>query len=217
MSLMSVLIKDQILGRIKDGSLAFKPGLDNLQLQGHSVDLRLGFTFMIPKVWQPGDGGREAVNLDPLHQTGASHFDVVELEQGQHFDLLPNEYILVSSLETITVPSDLMAVLYPRSSVNRRGLSVDLSGIVDAGYSGKLVLPVRNNTRSQTVRLYPGERFCQLVFQQLSGEVHTRQSRHHMKDVAEGLAEEDEQEVNLVTKGDISALKEKYPIGGAFQ
>ena len=193
---MSVLVKQQILERIKGGGLAFKPGLDNLQIQGHSVDLRLGFTFMIPKVWRPSDGGREAVTLDPLHSIGAAHFDIVELEEGQHFDLLPNEYILVSSLETITIPKDLMAVLYPRSSVNRRGLSVDLTGIIDAGYSGKLVLPVRNNTRSQTVRLYPGERFCQLVFQQLMGEIETKQSRHHMKDVAEGLAKEDEGEVD---------------------
>ncbi len=209
---MSVLVKQQILERIKGGGLAFKPGLDNLQIQGHSVDLRLGFTFMIPKVWRPSDGGREAVTLDPLHSIGAAHFDIVELEEGQHFDLLPNEYILVSSLETITIPKDLMAVLYPRSSVNRRGLSVDLTGIIDAGYSGKLVLPVRNNTRSQTVRLYPGERFCQLVFQQLMGEIETKQSRHHMKDVAEGLAKEDEGEVDLITKGDINKLKEAYPL-----
>ena len=209
---MSVLAKQQILERIKNGGLIFKPGLDNLQIQDHSVDLRLGFTFMIPKTWLPGNEGREAITLDPLHSIGASHFDIVELEQGQHFDLLPNEYILVSSLETITIPKDIMAVLYPRSSVNRRGLSVDLTGIIDAGYSGKLVLPVRNNTRSQTVRLYPGERFCQLVFQQLAGEIDTKPSRHHMRDVAEGLAKEDEQEVDLITKGDIKQLKETYPL-----
>ena len=209
---MSVLVKQQILERIKSGGLAFKPGLDSLQIQGHSVDLRLGYTFMIPKIWRPGDEGREAVTLDPLHSIGAGHFDIIELEQGQHFDLLPNEYILVSSLETITIPKDIMAVLYPRSSVNRRGLSVDLTGIIDAGYSGKLILPVRNNTRSQTVKLYPGERFCQLVFQQLMGEIETKQSRHHMKDVADGLAKEDEKEVDLITRGDINKLKEAYPL-----
>jgi dCTP deaminase len=209
---MSVLVKKQILERVKNGDLAFSPSLDSLQLQGHSVDLRLGFTFMIPKVWRPSEGGREAVALDPLRDAGAAHFDVVELEQGQHFDLLPNEYILVSSLETITIPKDLMAVLYPRSSVNRRGLSVDLTGIIDAGYSGKLVLPVRNNTRSQTVRLYPGERFCQLVFQQLTSEVDIRHSRHHMMDVADGLAKEDTSEVELIVAGDIDDLKKHYPI-----
>lgn len=208
---MSVLIKDEILKRIKEGALEFKPGLDSLQVQGHSVDLRLGFTFMIPKVWKPTEAGREALSLDPLRSIGGSHFDVVELEQGQHFDLLPNEHILVSSLETITIPKDLMAVLYPRSSVNRRGLSIDLTGIIDAGYSGKLILPVRNNTRSQTIRMYPGERFCQLVFQQLSGEVDVKKSRHHMRDVAEGLAKEDTKEVDLVTKGDIDGLKKAYP------
>src|SRR5438105_15936371 len=88
------------------------------------------------------------------------HFDVVELEKGQFFDLLPNEHILVSSLESIAIPDDLMAIMYPRSSINRKGISVDQTGIVDSGYEGQLVIPIRNNTQSQTVRLYPGERFC---------------------------------------------------------
>ena len=33
-----------------------------------------------------------------------------------------------------------------RSSVNRRGISVDLTGIIDAGYEGQLIIPIRNNT-----------------------------------------------------------------------
>src|SRR3989344_384400 len=200
---MSVLVKQQILERIKSGGLAFKPSLDSLQIQGHSVDLRLGFTFMIPKVWRPGDGGREAVNLDPLHNIGASHFDIVELEQGQHFDLLPNEYILVSTLESITVPKDLMAILFPRSSVNRRGLSVDLSGIIDAGYEGQLIIPITNNIH-QTIRLYPGERFCQIIFEELTGNAKPITSRFHKQDIIKGFVPEKSQtEKNLIRKGDI--------------
>ena len=44
------------------------------------------------------------------------------------------------------------------------------------------------------------------------GEIETKPSRHHMRDVAEGLAKEDEREVDLITKGDINKLKEVYPI-----
>src|SRR3954469_2761862 len=126
---MAVLTKTEILERVKSGDIAFSPGLDEFQIQTHAVDLRLGFTFLIPKVWRMTEKGRKALTIDPLKDHGPEYFDVVELEQGQSFDLLPEEYVLVSTLETIKVPNDLMAILYPRSSVNRKGLSVDLTGI----------------------------------------------------------------------------------------
>ncbi len=209
---MSVITHQKIRERIKDGSLVFTPALDQFQLQSHSVDLRLGFTFMLPKVWKLTEKGRESISINPLRTTGAGHFDIVELEQGQYFDLLPQESIIVSTLETIKMPKELMAVLYPRSSTNRKGLSVDLTGIIDAGYEGQLALPVKNNTRSQNIRLFPGERFCQLVFQELDQSVEARPSRHHKRDIAEGLASENEGEVDLVMQGDIKKIKELYPL-----
>ena len=208
---MSVLTKDEILTRVKEGSLGFIPGLDSFQLQTHAVDLRLGFTFLIPKAWRMTDRGREALALDPLRDHGPEYFDVIELEQGQSFDLLPEEYVLVSTFETIKVPNDLMAILYPRSSVNRKGLSVDLTGIIDSGYEGPLTLPIRNNTRSQVIQLHPGERFCQIVFEALSHEVMPRKSRWHQKDVVEKGAKEKAKEMKLVFSGDIKKLKKEFP------
>ena len=209
---MAVITKKQILERVTDGSLAFKPGLDEFQLQEHSVDLRLGFTFMIPKLWHMTPHGRESLDITHFDKRNSEYFEVVELEEGQYFDFLPQEYVLVSTLEKIKMPADLMAVLYPRSSTNRKGLSLDLTGIVDAGYEGQLVLPIRNNTRSQAVRLFPGERLCQLVFEELKEGVVPRPSKYHQKDIIEGVRQEKEAEVNLLIKGDIKGLKEKYGV-----
>ncbi len=199
------------MDRVKTGDIAFSPGLDVFQLQSHAVDLRLGFTFLIPKVWRMTDKGRKALTIDPLRDHGPEYFDIVELEQGQSFDLLPEEYVLVSTLETIKVPNDLMAILYPRSSVNRKGLSVDLTGIIDSGYEGPLTLPIRNNTRSQVIELHPGERFCQVVFETLSHEVAPRKSRWHMKDVVEKGGKEKAAELKLVFSGDLKKLKKQHP------
>ena len=105
-----------------------------------------------------------------------------------------------------------MAGLYPRSSTNRKGLSLDLSGIIDAGYEGQLVLPIRNNTRSQTVRLFPGERMCQVVFEELKTAVTPRPSKYHRKDIIEGVLMEKRDEADLVSKGDIKKLKEDFKI-----
>jgi deoxycytidine triphosphate deaminase len=139
---MSIITKKDIIERVQSGSLAFKPNLDKFQLQEHSVDLRLGFTFMIPKMWHMTAKGRESLDITHFDKRNHEYFEVVELEQGQYFELLPQEYILVSTLEGIKMPTDLMGVLYPRSSTNRKGLSLDLTGIIDAGYEGQLILPI---------------------------------------------------------------------------
>lgn len=214
---MSVLVKSEIIQLIKEGRLAFEPGLDRFQLQPHSVDLRLGYTFLVPKTWEMSEAGRKAVMVDHLQikVNGKRYFETIELEEGQYFELLPRENVIVSSLEKIKMSTGLMAVLYPRSSVNRRGLALDLSGIVDAGYEGQLVVPMRNNTNSQVIRIYPGERFCQLVFQKLEHDTKVLKSRWHGRDVAAGLVRERHaQEVSLVRRGKLRELKQKYAIKG---
>src|SRR4051812_1373502 len=108
---MSVLTKKQILERVAKNDISFSPSLDSFQLQSHAVDLRLGFTFLIPKVWHVTPNGRESLDITHFDKANADFFDVVELEQGQYFDLLPTEYVLVATLETVKVPNDLMAVL----------------------------------------------------------------------------------------------------------
>ncbi len=208
---MSILTKDEILARVKKGNIAFTPSLDHFQIQTHAVDLRLGFTFLVPKQWKMTAHGREALRIDPLKDHGPEYFDVIELEQGQHFELLPQEYVLVSTFETVKIPDDLMCVLYPRSSVNRKGLSVDLTGIIDSGYEGSLTLPIRNNTPSQVIQLHPGERFCQIIFEQLSKKVKPRKSRWHKKDVVDKGAKEKGAEMRLIFSGDLKKLKTDFP------
>ena len=213
---MAILTQAEILQYVKEEKITFKPTLDTFQLQAHSVDLRLGFTFLVPKSWHITAAGREQLHMDYFASERPEYFDIVELEKGQFFDLLPGEHILVSSLESIKVPDDLMAVMYPRSSTNRKGISVDQTGIVDSGYEGQLVIPIRNNTQSQTVRLYPGERFCQVVFEKLTAPVTARKSRYHQRDIIEGvdvdsLEKERQNEIELIMSGDIKQLKQDNP------
>lgn len=210
---MAILTKNQILERVKKDEIGFNPSLDSFQVQAHAIDLRLGFTFLVPKNWVMTPRGREALNIDHFDKKRPPYFETIELEQGQIFELLPNEYVLVSTLESVKIPKDLMAVLYPRSSTNRKGLSVDLTGIIDSGYEGQLVVPVRNNTSAQTVKLYPGERFCQIVFEKLDTVIEAEKSRYHRKDIIEGFVLEKEKsgrdaaEIDLISKGEIRKLK----------
>ena len=205
---MSVLTKEEILSRINAGDLSFSPCLDAFQVQIHSVDLRLSFDFMIPKLWEMSSQGRVAVNIDYFSGAEKQHFETIRLNPGQFFEILPREFVVVKALEEIVVPDDLMAILYPRSSVNRRGLSVDLSGIVDAGYKGNLIVPIKNNTSSQVIRIYPGERFCQLVFYKVNGKSEAHQSRFENNGKVVGVfKEKNDEEVRLIKEGKIEELK----------
>jgi len=211
---MPILTKANIIGRITRRDLVFEPQLDQFQLQTHSVDLRLGFSFMLPKVWEMEKVGRVAINIDPLSGFDKKYYQTIELKPGQYFEVLPKEFVIVSTLETLKIPPDIMGVLYPRSSVNRRGLSVDLTGIVDAGYKGKLIIPIRNNTESQVIRVYPGERFCQIVFYTLNGETQVRTSRYDgvNKSQVGVVREESEIEMKLIREGKVDSLKRSYKI-----
>lgn len=209
-----ILTSAEIMEKIMNKELEFTPQIDQFQIQQHSVDLRLGFSFLIPKSWEITNEGRVAVKTDHLDlgQKSQRH-TLVELEEGQFFDILPGEYVAVTTLEKIKLPADLMAVLYPRSSVNRRGLSIDLTGVVDAGYEGNLLIPIRNNTQSQVIRMYPGERICQVVFECINEGVEVKQSRWQNSDVIVTIKEERSTiEMEYVRLGNISGLKKDYSL-----
>jgi dCTP deaminase len=214
-----VLTKTDILRAIEDGKLAFSPELDGFQVQPHAIDLRLGFDFRLAKTWRLTEAGRQAVTVDPLGAAN-NNFENIVLKQGQYFELLPKEFVIAVTLEEVTLNADnLMAVLYPRSSINRRGLAVDLSGIIDVGYSGKLMIPIMNNTSEQIIRVYPGERICQIVFQTLSQCVDMADAQQHGLSKAKYHGNEDimskadtEIERELLLAGKIEELKERYKI-----
>lgn len=106
---MPILVREDIEERMARGNLVFTPELDAFQLQAHTIDLRLGFTFLVPRLWQVTERGRVALVFDPL-EGGHAHFDPVELEPGQYFEMLPGERVLVSTLERITMPNDISAM-----------------------------------------------------------------------------------------------------------
>lgn len=212
-----ILTRHAITDLIDSGKLAFTPNLDQFQNQPHAVDLRLGTIFYIPKMWKMTDRGREILTVDVTESVG-DNLEKIELKPGQFFDLAPGESIIASTLEKIEMNSpDLMGVLYPRSSINRRGLSVDLTGIIDAFYAGHLMIPILNKTAHQVIRIYPGERICQILFHTLEQPLERVDAMIHGKIAAkyqdadgENLAskKDDATEIEYIKSGDFEGLKQ---------
>lgn len=214
---MAVLSKHEILTYLTEGKLQFNPGIDQFQLQPHAVDLRIGYTFKLPIHWKMTPQGRHAMNIDYLEVDDPQAFEEITLDEGQYFEMLPQETVLAKTLEHVSLNSgDIMAILYPRSSLNRRGLALDLTGIVDSYYSGHLLIPIKNNT-NQTIRLYPGERFCSLVIETLSSPLSSTLAKQHGVNPAKyenGATnfKKDEAEAQFLREGNLHGLKETFKL-----
>jgi len=215
-----ILTRHEIRSLIDDGSLKFEPELDEFQNQPHAVDLRLGTIFYLPKIWKMTDNGREIVTVD-VTETAGDNYEKIELKPGQYFDLAPGESIIASTHEKICLEApNLMGILYPRSSINRRGLSVDLTGIIDTFYCGNLMIPILNKTSSQVIRIYPGERICQVVFHRLTQSLDREDALIHGKIAAKYTdcdghnlvsKKDDDEEIELIKAGNLGGLKQhKY-------
>ncbi len=218
---MAILGKVEIQKYITEGKLAFDPLIDKFQLQPNAIDLRCGWTFYVPEQWQMTDEGRTVTRPDYLkHNANANNFRMVKLKPGQYFEFLPHEFVIVSTLEKIALKADnLMALLYPRSSMIRRGLVIE-SGVVDLHYQGSLMIPIFNGT-NQPLRLYPGERVYQLVFHTIEGALSREEAQLHgaVKAKYEGATAanlesrtDSNEELEFIRTGKLAEIKEKYKI-----
>ena len=131
-----VLSDRSIREELAAGRLVISP-LNVDSIQPSSIDLRLDRIFRIFK------------------KTDRPHIDVrepcddcterIEIEDDKPFFIHPGEFILANTLESITLPNDLVARLDGRSSLGRLGLLVHATaGYVDPGWSGKLTLELSN-------------------------------------------------------------------------
>ena len=77
--------------------------------------------------------------------------------------LLPNQFVLATTMEYFELPDDLTAFVEGRSSLGRMGLFIQNAGWVDPGFKGEITLELYNANRC-AIELKAGRRVGQLVF-----------------------------------------------------
>lgn len=167
---MSVLGINEVLKRIKKDKLIENLGsrdLDNPE--GVGIDLRLGSVHKIIKggAFIEGDskqalGNRKGVETKQINK------DWIVIK--------PGDYYLVSTLETINTPKDLMPLVFPRTSLFRAGLLL-LNSKTDPGYCGPLTMGL-TNLSPFAVRLQVGARICNIVFHKIEGKTVSYRGQH---------------------------------------
>ena len=148
---------------LKSGKIKITPKPDlSVQLGSVSIDLRLGYKFRIFE-------HSKFPYIDPYEEKFSR--DVtreVKVGQNEPFILQPGDFVLATTVESFTLPNDLLARLEGRSSLGRLGIVVhSTASIFEPGFSGKVVMELGNMGRIP-VALYPGMRVCALTFEKLT-------------------------------------------------
>jgi dCTP deaminase len=82
---------------------------------------------------------------------------------GDDWLLLPGEFKLASTLETVTIPADIVGMVAGKSSLARIGLTVEQAGWIDPGFTGQITCELFNAS-NQPIRLRPEQPICQIAF-----------------------------------------------------
>ncbi len=145
--------------RMAQGRIVVEPLADKA-IQPASVDIRLDNEVLIFRNnWR--------THIDVMHPAD----DVVErvrIADNRPFILHPGQFALGSTLETVSIPDDIVARIEGKSSLARYGLLIhSTAGFVDPGWTGKLTLEF-SNVGILGITLRYGMKIGHISFTQLS-------------------------------------------------
>jgi dCTP deaminase len=167
-----VLSQPDIRKAVKAGRIVFDPPLEEDQWGEASVDLRLGKSFT---KFKNIDGVKISVagGLQSLGELG--FWQTVDVPEDDGFGrrssitLQPGDFVLVPTYEKVKIPNDLIGLIEGRSTYARLGLSMHQTAPwIQPGWSGSIILEIRNSG-ALSIELTPLiDRPCQLAFLKLS-------------------------------------------------
>lgn len=155
-----ILGRGQILSLVKENGLieGFSPDC----LGGAGYDLRVDKVYEIKGC---GFLGSEDRRNPP-----------VEEKEFTTYSLKPQKYILIETLEKVSMPNNLAARILPRSTLFRCGCMLT-TALVDPGYKGALVMGLQNVSCFDFL-LERRARIAQIIFESIEGETKPYEGRY---------------------------------------
>lgn len=145
-----MILSDKTLLKMLDEKTLIIEPLETNQVQPASVDIRLGNTFSVVE-----DSSSGIINLEKEIK--------YKIITSDTYILLPNQFVLATTMEYFYLPNNLTAFVEGRSSLGRMGLFIQNAGWVDPGFKGEITLELYNANRC-AIELKAGRRIGQLVF-----------------------------------------------------
>lgn len=158
-----------IIQALDDGVIIIEPRPDNSVISGVSCDLRLGNSFRVfqghPAPYLDLSGPKEDLN----RAIESVMSEEIIVEGDKPFFIHPGELVLGVTMESITLPDNLVGWLDGRSSLARLGLMVHVTAHrIDPGWSGGIVLEFLNGGKLP-IALRPGMTIGAINFETMSG------------------------------------------------
>lgn len=175
---MSIIGINEVLKRVKKQKLIENLGARELKNpEGVGIDLRLGAIYQIIEggAFIEGDRQKALGNRKGVETKLVAEFKKRKRKQ-EWVVIKPGDYYLVSTLEKINTPKDLMPVVFPRTSLFRSGLLL-LNSKTDPGYQGNLTMGLTNLSKFD-VKLQLGARICNVVFYKIEGSTVEYRGQH---------------------------------------
>jgi len=145
-----MILSDKTLTKMLEKKTLIVEPIEKEQIQPASIDIRLGNTFSIVE-----DTSTGIINLE-----NEIKYKTITSDS---YILLPNQFVLATTMEYFDLPDDLTAFVEGRSSLGRMGLFIQNAGWVDPGFKGEITLELYNANRC-AIELKAGRRVGQLVF-----------------------------------------------------
>ncbi|ELP86583.1 hypothetical protein EIN_162170 [Entamoeba invadens IP1] len=158
---MSVLSHDAILKAINDKEITITP-FDAKNVGPASIDLSLDNEF------------RTFINKsEPLDIKESTNYreetEVHKIADDEFFEVPPQTTCLGITKEVVGLSDGLCALLEGRSRFARLGLFVHITAsFMNPGINNRQVLEIYNSS-NRVIRLYPGQKVCQMVFMRMEG------------------------------------------------
>lgn len=155
---------------LDQGIIRLTPRPANGKINGATVDVRLGNSFRVFR-----EHSTPYIDLSGPREEVTAQLDKVMSEEiiiadDEAFFLHPGELALATTLESVTLPANIVGWLDGRSSLARLGLMVHVTAHrIDPGWDGKIVLEFFNAGKLP-LALRPQMAIGALSFEVLSGE-----------------------------------------------
>lgn len=158
-----ILNKLKVKELIRKDELIIRPLLGENQLGEVSMDLRLGYDFLVSI-----QGRRPYINAtlngDRDNSQVTDFFQDTRRRIGETFILHPNQTVLATTLEYFKLPEDILMDISIRSSYARLGIYLHTT--VQPGYCGCVSLELINTSKTP-INLCVGAPIIQAKFQKL--------------------------------------------------
>lgn len=172
---MAVLTGKEIIRQVKNSNIQVTPYLEE-NVGANSLDLRLGKVLVThvdlnTSKGMPGYVAAEQVVLDTKKEDKVFRTEIPD----EGIILKPGIMYLASTMEEIFTDK-YVPFVDGRSSFARKGAQVHITaGVCEIGFRGTVTLEIKV---TYPIRVYPGDRVCQVYYHTIEGEASLYRGRY---------------------------------------